>query len=41
VSTVEELLGRKSSGSSLETENMAVGTRIADHVAPSISKISH
>jgi hypothetical protein len=34
VSTTEELLGRKSSSSGLETENMAVGVRHADHVAP-------
>jgi hypothetical protein len=39
VSTVEELLGRNSSGSGLETENTAVGIRDADHVAPS-SKFS-
>jgi hypothetical protein len=38
VSTTEELLGRKSSGSGPETENMAVRFRHADHVAPSISK---
>jgi hypothetical protein len=36
VSTIEELLGRKSSGSSLETENTAVEIRHADHVASSI-----
>jgi hypothetical protein len=36
VSTTEELLGRKSSGSCLETENTAVGICHADHVAPSI-----
>jgi hypothetical protein len=41
VSTTEELLGRKSSGSCLETENTAVGIRHADHVAPSIRKIWH
>jgi hypothetical protein len=39
VSTIEELLGRKSSGSGLETENTAVGIRRADHAAPSIRKI--
>jgi hypothetical protein len=33
VSTIEELLGRKSSGSSLENENTAVGIHHADHVA--------
>jgi hypothetical protein len=38
VSTIEELLGRKSSGSGLEAENTAVGFRHADHVASSISK---
>jgi hypothetical protein len=31
VSITEELLGRKSSGSGLETENTAVGIRHADH----------
>jgi hypothetical protein len=34
VSTIEELLGRKSSGSDLETENTADGIRHADHVGP-------
>jgi hypothetical protein len=38
VSTPEELMERKSSGSGLETENTAVGNRHADHVAPSIRK---
>jgi hypothetical protein len=38
VSTTEELLGRKSSGSCLQTENTAVGIRHADHVAPFIRK---
>jgi hypothetical protein len=38
VNTIEELLGRKSSGSFLETENTAAGIRHADHVAPSIRK---
>jgi hypothetical protein len=33
VSTIEELLERKSSGSGLERENTAVGIRRADHVA--------
>jgi hypothetical protein len=41
VSTTEERLGRKSSGSGLEIENTAVGTRHADHVAPSIRKRWH
>jgi hypothetical protein len=34
VSTTEELLGRKSSGSGLETEITAVGILQADHVPP-------
>jgi hypothetical protein len=38
VSITEELLGRKSSGSGLETENTAVGIRHADHVTLSIRK---
>jgi hypothetical protein len=38
VSTTEELLDSKGSGSYLETENTAVGIRLADHVAHSISK---
>jgi hypothetical protein len=38
VSTIEELLGRKSSGSGIKTENTAVGIRHADHVAPSTRK---
>jgi hypothetical protein len=33
VSTTEELLERKSRGSGLETENMDLGIRPADHVA--------
>jgi hypothetical protein len=37
-STIEALLGRKSSGSSLEIDITAVGIRDADHVAPSIRK---
>jgi hypothetical protein len=40
LSTIEELLGRKSSGSDLEIENTAVGIPHADHVAPSINKKS-
>jgi hypothetical protein len=36
VSTIEELLERKNSGSGLGNENTAVGIRHADHVAPSI-----
>jgi hypothetical protein len=41
VRTVEELLDRKSSGSGLETDSMAVGIRYADHVTPSIRKSCH
>jgi hypothetical protein len=41
VSTIEELLERKSSGSGPETENTAAGIRHADHAAPSISKSWH
>jgi hypothetical protein len=41
VSTIEELLGKKSSGSGLETEITAVGIRHADHVTPSIHKSWH
>jgi hypothetical protein len=35
VSTIEELLGRKSSGSGLENEITALGIRRADHTTPS------
>jgi hypothetical protein len=38
VSTIEELLGRKSSGSGLETEITAVGFRCADYGAPLFSQ---
>jgi hypothetical protein len=38
VSTIEELRGRESSSSSLETENTAIGICHADHMAPSIHK---
>jgi hypothetical protein len=38
VSTIEELLGRNSNGSSLETEVMTVGIRHADHVTTSTRK---
>jgi hypothetical protein len=41
MSTTEELLGKKSSGSGLEGENTALGIRYADHVAPSIRKGWH
>jgi hypothetical protein len=39
VSTIEELLGRNSSGSDLE--NIAMGICHSDHVAPSIHKSWH
>jgi hypothetical protein len=39
VSTTEELLGIKNSGSSLGTENTAIGIRHSDHVTSSIRKI--
>jgi hypothetical protein len=39
VSTIEELLGRKISGSSLENRETDVGNRYADHVALFIRKI--
>jgi hypothetical protein len=38
VSTIEELLERKSSGSGLELENTVIEIRHADHLAPSIRK---
>jgi hypothetical protein len=41
VNTIEELLERKSSGSGLESKNMAVGTRYADHEAPSTRRSWH
>jgi hypothetical protein len=41
VSTTEELLDKKSSGSVYKTENTAVGIRHADHVATSILKSWH
>jgi hypothetical protein len=34
VSTIEELLGRKSSGSGLETENAAAGILLTDYTTP-------
>jgi hypothetical protein len=40
VSTTEELLGRNSSGSGLESRKYSLGIRHADHVAPSIRKKS-
>jgi hypothetical protein len=40
VSTFEELLGRKSSGSGLDTENTTVRICHADHVAPSTRKLA-
>jgi hypothetical protein len=39
VSTVEEVLGRKSSDFGLETENTAVGICRAHHATPSIGKV--
>jgi hypothetical protein len=39
VSTTEELLDRKVAAPVLKTENMAVGIRHANHVAPSIPKM--
>jgi hypothetical protein len=41
VSTIEELLGRKSSASGLERENTTIGIRQFDHVASSIPKSLH
>jgi hypothetical protein len=41
LSTIEELLGRRSSASGLKSENTAVGIRYADHVAPSIRQSWH
>jgi hypothetical protein len=41
VTRIEELLGRKSSGSGLQTEITSVEIRHADHVALSISKSWH
>jgi hypothetical protein len=41
VSTIEELLGRKSSNSGLEINITAVGICYADHVTPSIRKSWH
>jgi hypothetical protein len=41
LSTIEGLLGRKSSGSGLEIENTAVQIRHADDVPPSIPKSWH
>jgi hypothetical protein len=34
VSTIEELLERKNSGSGLENRDTAVGIRYSDHVTP-------
>jgi hypothetical protein len=39
MSTIEELLGRKSSGSGLKSEKTAVGIRHADHVHPVSAKV--
>jgi hypothetical protein len=38
LSTIEELLGKESSVSGLETENMVLGIRHTNHVAPSIRR---
>jgi hypothetical protein len=38
MSTTEELLDRKIAAPVYKTENMAIGIRHADHVAPSIRK---
>jgi hypothetical protein len=38
VSTIEELLEKKSSGSGLENREYGLGIRQADHVAPSTRK---
>jgi hypothetical protein len=40
-STIEELLERKVAASVYKAKNTAVGTRHADHVAPSIRKSLH
>jgi hypothetical protein len=39
VSTIEELLGIKSSSSGLEIEDAAVGIRHCDHATPSIRNL--
>jgi hypothetical protein len=39
VSTIEQLLERKSSGSGLGTENTAIGIRFVDHVTLSNRKV--
>jgi hypothetical protein len=41
VSTIEELLERKSSGSGLESREYGIGIRDADYVAMSIRKSWH
>jgi hypothetical protein len=41
VSTIEELLGSKSSGSSLERREYGVGIRYVNHMAPSIGNSWH
>jgi hypothetical protein len=41
MSTTEELLGRKSSGSGLENREYGLGIRHAAHVAPSIRRSWH
>jgi hypothetical protein len=41
VSTTEELLEKKNSGSGLESRDYCVGIRHADHVAQSVRKVWH
>jgi hypothetical protein len=41
VSTTVELLGRKSSGSGVESREYGLGIRLAGHMAPFIRKIWH
>jgi hypothetical protein len=41
LSTIEELLGKKGTGSGLKSENKAVGICRADHGTPSICKDAH
>jgi hypothetical protein len=40
MSTIEELLGTKSSGCGLESENKAIGIRHVDRLALSIANVS-
>jgi hypothetical protein len=41
MSTIEDLIGSKSSESGLDTEITAVGVRCADHATPAIRKRCH